>query len=235
MHQQQPSIDEAFQTIASQPSSVLWNIGHRLLNLTKRDFLANLPIEIASAILSLTDAHTLSIVSRVSKIHHDLCLDSSIWRILFFRRDYKVDSALLLNSLQELYNFRNVTDHILVDDINVEHDTSQDITYGTLDRNESGGSKASADTTFQPLPVIKEYICVDEVLSPHDAVVDWKWIYRHRLQLERNWAMPYRLDPHSGQLVAHGYRSFEFLGHEEAVYCLQFDRDKIVSGSRDGK
>jgi F-box and WD-40 domain protein 1/11 len=228
-------MDEALHTITSQPSSVLWEIGHRLLNLTKRDFLAKLPIEISTAILSLLDAETLARVSRVSKVHHALCLDSSIWRILFFRRGYKVDSALLLNSLQELYNFKHVSDHIIVDKVNTPNDALHDITYGTLDRDQNGGS-TFVDSTFQPLQVRKDFIRVSgQMLSPHDAVVDWKWIYRQRLELERNWATPHLFESESGRWVAHGYRSFEFVGHDEAIYCLQFDRDKILSGSRDSK
>lgn len=228
-------MDQALNIIKAQPSYVIWEIGHHLLNMTKRDFLAKLPIEIASAILGLTDAKTLSRISRVSKIHHDLCLDSSIWRILFFRKGYKVDSGLLLNSLQELYNFNNVSDNIIVN-IDLATDTSQDITFGTLERN-ANGVIATVDTKFQPLPVKKDFIQVidGELLSPHDAIVDWKWIYRQRLELERNWSMPHQFDQETGQWVPHGYKCFEFMGHEEAVYCLQFDRDKIVSGSRDGK
>ena len=227
-------MDQALEIMKAQPSGILWDVGHMLLNLTRRDFLALLPIEISLAILSLTDAETLSRVSRVSKIHHDLCLDRSIWRILYFRKGYKVDSPVLLNSLQELYQFRNVSDNIFVN-VNRPTENLNDITYGTLERNNIGNFGA-VDTKFQPLEVSMDFIHVKdgELLSPHDAVVDWKWIYRQRLELERNWSTPHRFDEQSGQWVVHGYRSFEFVGHEDAVYCLQFDRDKIVSGSRDG-
>ncbi|KAK4201937.1 WD40-repeat-containing domain protein [Triangularia verruculosa] len=49
---------------------------------------------------------------------------------------------------------------------------------------------------------------------------DWKDIYRAKEQLDRNWkegkARPVYLN-----------------GHTDSIYCLQFDEDKIITGSRD--
>ncbi|KAI9209182.1 WD40-repeat-containing domain protein [Polychytrium aggregatum] len=50
--------------------------------------------------------------------------------------------------------------------------------------------------------------------------LDWRYIYRQRMLLEKNWA-------------SLKFKKREIKGHQEAVYCLQFDDDKIVSGSRD--
>ncbi|KAJ3291214.1 hypothetical protein HK104_006274 [Borealophlyctis nickersoniae] len=52
------------------------------------------------------------------------------------------------------------------------------------------------------------------------ADINWKYIYQQRSQLEHNWR--------EGNYVPK-----VFSGHQEAIYCLQFDEDKIVSGSRD--
>ena len=232
-------MDDALSLLYRQPSQVLWKIGHLLIDLTKRDFLSNLPVEIALEILSFTDAQTVCKISRLSKIHHDLCLDNSLWRILFFRKGYKVDSEYLLSSLQELYNVKKVQDTLALDVV-IDHCVSNDITYGTLPRDFIHNNQ-QVDTEFQPLQVVKsskkEFIGIlhENLLTLHDAVVDWKWIFRHRMQLERNWKWAHRFDHLTGQFISQGYRTFEFMGHEEAVYCLQFDRDKIVSGSRDGK
>ena len=48
----------------------------------------------------------------------------------------------------------------------------------------------------------------------------WKDIYRRRMLLDENWK--------NGRFTTR-----EIAGHSEAIYCLQFDEDKIVSGSRD--
>ncbi|TPX49755.1 hypothetical protein SeLEV6574_g01291 [Synchytrium endobioticum] len=52
------------------------------------------------------------------------------------------------------------------------------------------------------------------------AHLDWKYIYQQRARLERNWT--------EGNYIVR-----ELVGHNEAIYCLQFDESKIISGSRD--
>ncbi|KAJ3364826.1 hypothetical protein GGF32_001003 [Allomyces javanicus] len=57
-------------------------------------------------------------------------------------------------------------------------------------------------------------------LQSAQAKLDWKFLYRNRVRLERNWRtdrMPMT----------------ELKGHGDSVYCIQFDQQKIVSGSRD--
>ncbi|KAL5036647.1 hypothetical protein, variant [Batrachochytrium dendrobatidis JEL423] len=51
--------------------------------------------------------------------------------------------------------------------------------------------------------------------------LDWKHIYHQRFLLSRNWR--------DGIYTARNINA-----HDEAIYCLQFDEDKIISGSRDG-
>jgi WD40 repeat protein len=55
--------------------------------------------------------------------------------------------------------------------------------------------------------------------DPNPAAL-WKYMYYQRYRLEENWRTG-------------NYRQRELLGHEEGVYCIQFDDEKIVSGSRD--
>ncbi|GAB7358043.1 hypothetical protein MBLNU230_g0206t1 [Neophaeotheca triangularis] len=58
---------------------------------------------------------------------------------------------------------------------------------------------------------------------PNQPNQDWQKMYKARKQVEANW----RLGPkESGKAV---YLS----GHTDSVYCLQFDEDKIITGSRD--
>ncbi|KAG2176049.1 hypothetical protein INT44_000528 [Umbelopsis vinacea] len=60
-------------------------------------------------------------------------------------------------------------------------------------------------------------------LPPHkDAYIDYIDLYRRRLDLKQRWR--------KGQVET---RYLE--GHEDSVYCLQFDNEKIISGSRDKK
>lgn len=52
---------------------------------------------------------------------------------------------------------------------------------------------------------------------------EWKRMYMARLELERNWRRGPRV---AGKAI---YLS----GHTDSVYCLQFDEEKIITGSRD--
>ncbi|KAI8612164.1 WD40-repeat-containing domain protein, partial [Chytriomyces sp. MP71] len=63
---------------------------------------------------------------------------------------------------------------------------------------------------------------VSTVGSSYDpAYIDWKHVCLQRHLLDRNWR--------TGTYTATEIPT----PHKEAIYCLQFDRDKIVSGSRD--
>ncbi|KAK9451962.1 WD40-repeat-containing domain protein [Limtongia smithiae] len=60
-------------------------------------------------------------------------------------------------------------------------------------------------------------------LQPHmpsTSSLDYKQLFRTRLELDRRWR--------SGKVTPR-----VLLGHKESVYCVQFDADKIVTGSRD--
>ncbi|RKP02659.1 hypothetical protein CXG81DRAFT_10549 [Caulochytrium protostelioides] len=53
-----------------------------------------------------------------------------------------------------------------------------------------------------------------------EPAIDWRHVYRRRTQLNRHWQ--------DGR-----YATRVFSGHTAPIYCLQFDREKIISGSRD--
>ncbi|KAJ3320068.1 hypothetical protein HDV06_005718 [Boothiomyces sp. JEL0866] len=56
--------------------------------------------------------------------------------------------------------------------------------------------------------------------SPKPPVSDWRDLYQRRIRLDENWR--------------NGHVEAKFLaGHLDAVYCIQFDSEKIISGSRD--
>ena len=51
--------------------------------------------------------------------------------------------------------------------------------------------------------------------------LDWKFLYIQRYFLQRRWMKKL-------------FRCWTMAGHTEAVYALQFDEKKVISGSRDG-
>lgn len=50
--------------------------------------------------------------------------------------------------------------------------------------------------------------------------IDWYYVFRQKHQLEKRWTV--------GQVSSHS-----LMGHRDGVYCVQFDDDKIITGSRD--
>ncbi|KAK4541406.1 hypothetical protein LTR36_008007 [Oleoguttula mirabilis] len=52
---------------------------------------------------------------------------------------------------------------------------------------------------------------------------EWKKMYKARLELEQNWRKG----------AAEAGKAIYLSGHTDSVYCLQFDEEKIITGSRD--
>ncbi|KAI1297042.1 hypothetical protein EDD11_007237 [Mortierella claussenii] len=59
----------------------------------------------------------------------------------------------------------------------------------------------------------------DSTSAPHNSALDWKRLCHDRKTLEARW----QSTPSKTKLVGHG----------DSVYCIQFDNNKIVTGSRD--
>ncbi|KAF9967996.1 hypothetical protein BGZ70_007280 [Mortierella alpina] len=97
-------------------------------------------------------------------------------------------------------------------------------------------SGAKFDTEPPPIPRRIDFQAMNapspsEILSPdvlrihrdpatHRAAINWKFLCKQRRMLEQNW----NRGIHSVKEVP---------GHTEGIYCIQFDDQKIVSGSRD--
>lgn len=62
--------------------------------------------------------------------------------------------------------------------------------------------------------------CSSFTRSIASCTTDWYYWYKQRYQLEKRWR--------SGNVTTH-----YLLGHQDSVYCLQFDASQIVTGGRD--
>ena len=58
---------------------------------------------------------------------------------------------------------------------------------------------------------------------PNKPDQEWKKMYQARVELEKNWRKG----------VKDAGKAIYLAGHTDSVYCLQFDEDKIITGSRD--
>lgn len=59
--------------------------------------------------------------------------------------------------------------------------------------------------------------------KPNQPLQEWKKMYKARTQLDANW----RRGPSGAG------KAIYLAGHTDSVYCLQFDEEKIITGSRD--
>ncbi|KAH9992382.1 WD40-repeat-containing domain protein [Xylariaceae sp. FL0662B] len=131
-------------------------------SLVRKDFIAQLPAELAVQILSYLDAAQLAAASRVSRRWHQIGQDQHVWRQSFLR--------------------------------------------------EKTGTYATS------LPIQPGTGCGIPSLRLGN---DWQRIYRAREELDMRWK--------SGKRAHAVYLN----GHLDSIYCLQFDENKIITGSRD--
>ncbi|EPE10801.1 hypothetical protein F503_05896 [Ophiostoma piceae UAMH 11346] len=131
------------------------------LAITKVDFVANLPTELAILILSELDATGLQAASRVSQAWNLVAKNQHIWRESFLREKTG--------------------------------------TYATSGPVQPG---------------------VGLGVPPARPSSDWRQIYRVKHELDRRWQ--------EGKT-----RPVYLNGHSDSIYCLQFDEQKIITGSRD--
>ncbi|KAJ3202940.1 hypothetical protein HDU82_006958 [Entophlyctis luteolus] len=170
----------ALQVLRSVSPAVLASVIMRLMPLTKRDFIAHLPTELALKVLSWCPPPTLEVCMRVSRAWCTIAKDGTVWRAQF--------AAHFPQSLP------------------------------IVSRNLKKIARAAATTAFGESPRDKK---PNPNESAHiDSTADWRYLFYNRRTLEHNWNRGI-------------YTRRELIPHDEAVYCLQFDNDKIISGSRD--
>eukprot|EP00842_Homolaphlyctis_polyrhiza_P003176 jgi/Hompol1/385/HPOL_005305-RA len=327
----------AMQLLLSVSSAARAGFAARLAPLLQRDFVSQLPAELAVAVLSFTDARTLGRAAQVCRRWRAIATENAVWKALYFARGWTVNEPFLdsllsgsvlasavtptLSSTSSLHTphtsipnplFHSnaaplpilqttatepvspstadlrlrpqnlsaplsiptpMTDMYTPDSSNtlgisgtdswniasnaharVSRSNSLPFEDETVEMGDlhspvlhqlaisTGSAMLSSPPDPSCLPNLDDPMhrsghlrhqsvsCLNMKLpqSPLSAVatseryvhLDWKHIYHQRWILESNWR--------DGNYVARN-----FAGHEEAIYCLQFDEDKIISGSRD--
>ncbi|KAI8146416.1 WD40-repeat-containing domain protein [Fennellomyces sp. T-0311] len=143
----QSSQDHTFSTRLIVAPPVKFGYGRKV------DFLARLPYELSSRVVSFLDFQSLISISSVSRQWRAIYFDNAIWRQQMIERGWGVQ-----------------------------------------------------------LPA--------EIQSWDDHRINWHYLFTQKYQLLKRWQL--------GQVTSHF-----LIGHRHGVYCLQFDQEKIVTGSRD--
>lgn len=215
----------------------------KVLPLTKYDFITDLPVELALHILSFVDHKTIAQCARVSKVWYLATIDPSLWQRLFYAQGWSLNrqKAHRLHDAEpvtlpfqrrgsstSLLLETNVLDRRRVSFGHLVHQDATTITSQTLlalrPQSDTSLSALSdqASTVFSsptsPLPDSEP--ALDKPKQEGPRLIDWKRMYAMRLHLERNWHTL-------------SYTKSTLKGHQDGIYCLQFDSTMIVTGSRD--
>lgn len=203
------------------------------------DFLSRLPPEIAIYLLCFLDLSSIIACQTVSRRWNTLASDSAVWRELFYRRQgwgINLDRAVALArthpALDELLESpdsptlspdsptgRNLARRIhnqpsplspgvRTDNLNVL--SRSPIPLSSFPHTPSPWSPEHSTDSFLPNPA--------SVHAP--LFLPWRELYQRRSALDARWT---KGTPNPRHLR----------GHADSVYCLEFDSQRIISGSRD--
>ncbi|KAI9199557.1 WD40-repeat-containing domain protein [Polychytrium aggregatum] len=195
--------------------------------LTRIDFLKQLPFELSLHILSqLNDVKTLAKASQVSRLWYSLANDRDIWRRFY------------LNQWRGRWTLPAVRPEYCpaISAINTPRQSIDQISGRPQPHGEHPGSVSGSARSLESGPETRLQSLNNSTHSvqsisngqqsdpaePHPPPKprDWKYLHRQRLLLETNWR--------TGKI-----RQKKLEGHSDSVYCIQFDRNYIISGSRD--
>ncbi|KAJ3378263.1 hypothetical protein HDU92_007551 [Lobulomyces angularis] len=244
-------------------TSTISSIAGKLQKKLQVNFLFTLPSHITTSILLHTNHLALSRISQLNKFHNKLIKKNNhIWRYFFQQNNWSVNFSYLdlilyqkyysvpVQSTQQYYKQHSVikstngygwatldrdgitTGSLPRDDDQSypNHDTlrSEDGYHSLHSTNNSFKSTPVLETqpssipTPQPLMILEESSLIQSQVIPTDkySTLNWNYIYAQKYTLERNW--------NEGK-----YLLQDFFGQKEACYCLEFDNEKIIGGSRD--
>lgn len=85
----------ALKILKTLSSATLASFSDITLKMLKRDFIFDLPFELAFRILGFTDARTLGITSQVSSNWLHRSTDSMLWKTLFFMQGWNINEEFL--------------------------------------------------------------------------------------------------------------------------------------------
>ncbi|KAJ2688004.1 hypothetical protein IWW39_002542 [Coemansia spiralis] len=222
------------------------------------DFLSCLPYEIAMVIVIYADYPAIQTIAEVSKSWRRFARDNAVWRRLFLQQtEWRTPRALAAagcyyhngprakraqNNGASCRNEFLAPSSALTSGTNTPRVGDEDLyaTGGGYGSDVPSGS-ATADLNSETMQRIlaaysgsslRPAIALQHRVAPSPSPslvskfggrlvgADWRYLFNQRLKLDKNW----KTGVADIQTVA---------GHTDSVYCVQYDHEKIVTGSRD--
>ncbi|KDQ09581.1 hypothetical protein BOTBODRAFT_36984 [Botryobasidium botryosum FD-172 SS1] len=187
------------------------------------DIISLLPIEISLQILLFLDLPSIIASLSVSRYWNVLASDYFIWRDLFYRQSgWHVNAALAMRQLHgrpriarsggtEVDSLPPLSP-AATRNISLRSSLSQRPTSASTIPSIIGSPSLEYRSLSPPTPT--------QIIPTPSFALDWNRLYKTRLDVDRRWA---RGEPAKKTIT----------GHTDSVYCLEFDSEKIITGSRD--
>ncbi|KAJ2809243.1 hypothetical protein H4R20_000238 [Coemansia guatemalensis] len=226
----------------------------------KLDFLTYLPYEIAMVIVIYADFPAITTISEVSRSWNRFAHDNSVWRRLFLQqKEWRTQRALttagnhaakhrnvLANSNPGLYATGSSPSSLLSTSAGVSGTNTPRIGDDSLSTATAASTltdrilSAYTGSSLRPAINLQHMVAPSPTLSmisgfagqqqrqqqqqlqppQRRATADWRYLFQQRIELDRHWLK--------------GIADIQVLaGHADSVYCVQYDHEKIVTGSRD--
>ncbi len=179
------------------------------------DILSMLPDELSISILLFVDFSDIVACLGVSHHWRRLASDGLIWRSFFYRAGFGINSAVARKQATTpstpLPEQQTVQPPLSIASLSY----TQHLSY-VLSHRGSLTSLGTCQSLDSPSAPSRRH----SVTSIAPLSFDWMAMYRTRQEIERRWA---GMEPHRTSMR----------GHMDAVYCVEWDGTKIVTGSRD--
>ena len=201
-------------------------VGYALL-----DFVTRLPPEIAVYLLCFLDLSSVIACQNVSRTWNILANDNAVWRELFYRRqgwDIDLDRAIARgwtpppsegNTPPD--SPRNHTPRL-----STYSDRAPSLVGLPVDTHDVRARSLVHMPSFRHAPSPWSPELTNDAHLPLTASMNvplslpWRELYQTRYALDARWA---------GSVP----QTMHLRGHDDSVYCLEFDSKRIISGSRD--
>ncbi|KAI8090836.1 WD40-repeat-containing domain protein [Thamnidium elegans] len=240
--------------LTTLPPYQVRQIVDRIRPYLQRDIVSQLPNELAIYTLGFLDVASLLQASQVSKSWQIICENPSLWRNLFehqgwaYDRD-EMDTYLLNTPMDEDYHASCSSSNNNTENSNSSNSSNCGARNNKSDTAVEEGSQPAEKNSIpikrSSSPLInrkklsklysmrnlKKHNDESEYHYDHNSdtrFINWKRLYRNRYAIEQRWIQ--------GDFKARTFPPANCLEsdlHWEGIYCLQFDKEKYVTGSRD--
>ncbi|KAJ2161391.1 hypothetical protein GGF46_001486 [Coemansia sp. RSA 552] len=222
----------------------------------KVDLLTHLPYEIAMVIVIYADFPAIMTISQVSRSWNRFAHDNAVWRRLFLQqREWRTPRALATAGCHSRKRSGGIGSGLVrsgnATPLPIAHSNSSNNTSGIStprvgDELTTAASSPNSSSSMITTRILSAYsgsslrpaINLQHMVAPSPTpsmvggfgdhrlqlprrpASDWRYLFQQRLLLDRNWTA----GDADVQVIS---------GHGDSVYCVQYDHDKIVTGSRD--